>query len=172
MPDSRAQTPSRGGVLLALAVLAALAGLGALYLGGKAGEAAAAAADARERLAEDRELAERYRKAAADNLVVSGDLAEAQSSEFIQRALSEAKIRAVQRYGEPMESGGRFDKVETTITIKEEASFSSLVAFLREVEKERPQLTLLGAKLTRAKNQDKWQGSLTYGALIPAISHN
>ena len=170
MADRPASASSRPAVLLVLAVLALFCVILASYLRGKAAKASAAAEAARQTLAGDRDLAERYRSASSEKLAISENLAEAQSSEFIPATLRASSIGWERiDYGEGQEGSARFDKVKTTIETKP-APLKSLVDFLRDVEKDRPQLTLLDAKLTREGNADRWSCRLTYGALIPAKS--
>ncbi len=171
MPDKPADAPRHRGVLVALAVLAGLVGLAAFYLHSGASEALAAAAKAQDRLAEDRELAREYKLLAPRALVVSRDLTEAQSSEFIQKALRANHITPGQvDYGDPEKGDGKYDRVTITIPFKS-ATLSSILGFLRTAKSTRPQLSLLGADIEK-KGPDEWSGSLTYGALIPAISRN
>ncbi|MCD6404492.1 MAG: hypothetical protein J7M19_01545 [Planctomycetes bacterium] len=171
MPDRPADAPRHRGVLVALAVLAGLAGLAAFYLHSGASEALAAAAKAQDRLAEDRALAREYTLLAPQALVISADLSEAQSSEFIQKTLEANRITPGQvEYGDPEKGDGKYDRVTITIPFKA-AGLSSVLGFLRATRSTRPQLSLLGADIEK-KGPDEWDGSLTYGALIPAISRN
>lgn len=162
------QTDRRGALLVMLAILAGLAALGALYLRADARQAERAAAAARERLDQERLLAAEYRDASPERLVISANVTEAQSSEYIPEALRRNGISASGiTYSNPQETSGRFSKVTTEINIKG-AKFAAICKFLKDVQQGRPQLTLLEAKLTREAGADKWSGSLSYGALIPA----
>lgn len=160
---------TRGALLLTLVVLAGLATIGALYLRADAREAARTAEAARERLDEGRLLAAEYRDASPDKLVISADVTEAQSSEYIPEALRRNGISPSGiTYSNPQETSGKFSKVTTEINIKG-VKFAAICKFLKDVQQGRPQLRLLEAKLTREGGADKWSGSLTYGALIRAI---
>jgi len=164
----RSQVTARGAVLVVLALLAAFSAAAALYLRSRAGEAEQAAEAARKRLEEERLLAAEYRRAGPEKLVISADATEAHSSEYIARALRDNGIATDEiTYNNPQETSGSLLKVTTEIDIKN-TTFASLLAFLRDVQENRPQLTLLEADIEREGKADKWKGSLTYGALIPA----
>lgn len=153
--------------LVLLTVLAVFSLALSLYLRSRAVEAHSAAETASQRLAEDTDLAARYLRAGERKLVISKDLSEAHSEEFILGGLIAHHVTHGElTLGDPGETVGKYAPLEITIDVKS-AGLSGLVSFLRQVETERPQLSLLSANVDR-QGEDNWSGKLVYVALIPA----
>jgi hypothetical protein len=159
-------------VLILLAALAAAAGLLALYMSSMSASRAASAEEASERLAEERALGARHERFQSDKFAIAADMTEAHSSEFITGALHSCGVSVGNiDYGDPKEAVEKFDKVETTINIKD-AKFAALMGFLKKVQEERPQVRLVKMSIERSASADLWNGSVVYGALIPAKPRN
>lgn len=174
MPDRAPEGDFKRSALAVLATIALVAAAGAYYMRAAAGKARRAAVNAQERLAQEEDLALRYRKLSPEMIHVSADVAEARSSEFIEKTLrSKGVVRRDIGYGDPGEIQGSYRKVKTEIKVEKE-TFASLLNFLREVKMNRPQLTLQKFDISREKGSsaDRWGGSLTYVALIPAKPHS
>ncbi|MHC4714003.1 MAG: hypothetical protein ACYTAN_12160 [Planctomycetota bacterium] len=158
--------------LVLVSVLAVFSLALSVYLRSRALEARSAAETARQRLAEDSGLAARYLRASERKLVFSKDKTEANSEEFIAGALGAHGVKTENvLYGDPGEEAtGKYALVENKIDVKS-ATFAGLVSFLRQVETERPQLSLLSADVD-GKGKDNWSGQLVYVAFIPATPRN
>ncbi len=174
MPEKAPEGDFKKSTLAVLATIALVAAAGAYYMSAAAGKARRAADHAFERRAQEEDLALRYRKLSPEKIHVSADVAEARSSEFIEKTLRSKGIdwRDIV-YGDPGESEGSYQRVETEIKV-EKATFASILNFLQEVETNGPQLTLQKADIKRTGDStaDRWGGSLTYVALIPAKPHS
>lgn len=174
MPEKASEGDFKRSTLAVLATIALVAGAGAYYMRAAAGKASRAADAAFERLAQEKDLALRYRKLSPEKIHVSADVKEARSSEFIGKTLRSTGIGSGGvDYGDPEEITGNYQRVETEIKV-EKATFASVLNFLREVETNGPQLTLQEADIRRAEDStaDMWRVSLTYVALIPAKPHS
>ena len=170
MSNSTASGSPKRAVLAALVILAGACAASSIYHGRAAVKAWREKDEATRRLAEDNALARRFRRASDSALAISSNITEARSIEFLNTALRRNGIPPAIDPGDPKEAGDQFDKIETKVTL-ENVDLSSVVNFLRQVQAQRPNLSLLRLSITRKEGaQDVWDADVTFGALIPARS--